>query len=142
MNIALSVQKRCKSFETDTKGRLFVDVSINWASNRYWQTIVPDTWKGNSADFTLSGKCYRPSNALVYIRDRSTHTIVCAAALRWVGCLLACLTSQQQASVSQGRVCSDNCTCCHTEIEVAGQTFHLTQSQYTDTRPTSPSADL
>ena len=52
-----------------------------------------------------------------------------------------CLTSQQQASVSQGRICSDNCTSCHTEIEVADQTFYLTRSQYTDTGPTSPSAD-
>ena len=52
-----------------------------------------------------------------------------------------CLTSQQQASVSQGRICTDNFTCCHTEIEVADQTFYLTQSQYTDTGPTSPSAD-
>ena len=58
-----------------------------------------------------------------------------------VGWLLACLTSQQHASVSQGRICSDNFTCCHTETEVADQTFHLTQSQYTDTGPTSPSAD-
>ena len=58
-----------------------------------------------------------------------------------VGWLLACLTSQQQASVSQGRICSDNFTCCHTEIEVADQTFYLTHSQYTDTGPTSPSAD-
>ena len=54
---------------------------------------------------------------------------------------VGCLTSQQQASVSQGRICSDNFTCCHTEIDVADQTFYLTQSQYTDTRPTSPSAD-
>ena len=44
-------------------------------------------------------------------------------------------------SVSQGRICSDNCTCCHTEIEVADQTFYLTQSLYTDTGPTSPSTD-
>ena len=58
-----------------------------------------------------------------------------------VGCLLACLTSQQHASVSQGRICSDNCTCCHTEVEVANQTFHLIKSQYTDIGPTSPSAD-
>ena len=58
------------------------------------------------------------------------------------GCLfVGCLTSQQHASVSQGRICSDNFTCCHTEIEVADPTFHLTQSQYTDTGPTSPSAD-
>ena len=34
-----------------------------------------------------------------------------------------------------------NFMCCHTEIEAADQTFHLTQSQYTDTGPTSPSAD-
>ena len=47
--------------------------------------------------------------------------------------LVGCLTSQQHASVSQGRICSDSFTCCHTEIEVADQTFHLTQSQYTDT---------
>ena len=55
--------------------------------------------------------------------------------------LVGCLTSQQQASVSQGRICEDNFTCCHTEIEVADPTFYLTQSQYTDTRPASPSAD-
>ena len=55
--------------------------------------------------------------------------------------LVGCLTSQQHASVSQGRICTDNFTCCHTEIEAADQTFHLTQSQYTDTGPTSPSAE-
>ena len=55
--------------------------------------------------------------------------------------LVGCLTSQQHASVSQGRICEDNFKCCHTEIEVADQTFYLTQSQYTDTRPTSSSAD-
>ena len=52
-----------------------------------------------------------------------------------------CLASQQHASVSQERICSDNFTCCHTETAVADQTFYLTQSQYTDTGPTSPSAD-
>ena len=51
------------------------------------------------------------------------------------------LYAQQHASVSQGRICADNCTHCHTEIEVADQTVYLTQSQYTDTGPTSPSAD-
>ena len=51
------------------------------------------------------------------------------------------LTSQQHASVSQGRICSDNFMCCHTDIEVAEQTLHLTQLQYTDTKPASPSAD-
>ena len=58
-------------------------------------------------------------------------------------CLLfvGCLTSQQHASVSQGRIRADDFTCCHTEIEVTDQTFYLTQSQYTDTGPTNPSAD-
>ena len=61
--------------------------------------------------------------------------------LQFVCLLVGCLTSQQQASVSQGRICSDNFTCCHTETEVADQTFYLTQSQYTDTGLTSPSTD-
>ena len=55
--------------------------------------------------------------------------------------LLACLTPQQHASVSQGRICLDKFTCCHTETKVADQTFYLIQSWYTDTGPTSPSAD-
>ena len=54
--------------------------------------------------------------------------------------VVGCLTSQH-VSVSQGQICSDNSMCCHTETEVADQSFNLTQSQYTDTGPTSPSAD-
>ena len=61
--------------------------------------------------------------------------------LRFVCLFVGRLTSQQHASVSQGRICADNFTCCHTETEVADSTFYLTQSQYTDTRPTSPSGD-
>ena len=57
------------------------------------------------------------------------------------GSFAGCLPSQQQASVSQVQICSDNFTCCYTEIEVADQTFYLTQSQYADIGPTSPSAD-
>ena len=62
-------------------------------------------------------------------------------ALQWrlVACLLACLTSQQHASVSQGQVRSDIYTCCHTERDVADQA--ISQSQHTDIGPTSPSAD-
>ena len=69
-------------------------------------------------------------------RDKRTLTLTVQ-----FGWLVGCVTSQQHASVSQGRICSDNFTCCHTEIEVADQTFHPTPSQYTDTGPTSPSAD-
>ena len=52
------------------------------------------------------------------------------------------LTSQQQAGVSRGRICSNNCTCRHTEIEVADRTSDLTYSRYTDIGPTSPTTDL
>ena len=72
---------------------------------------------------------------LSHLRDRRGSFV------QEVCLLVGCLTSQQQASVSQGRTCTDNSTCCHPEIEVADQTFYLTQSQYTDTGPTSPSAD-
>ena len=60
---------------------------------------------------------------------------------RYVCLFVGCLTSQQHASASSGRICSDNFTCCHTEIEVADPTLHLTQSQYTGTGPASPSTD-
>ena len=43
-------------------------------------------------------------------------------------------------SVSQGWICSGKFTCCHTETEVADQTFHLTKSVYRHGL-TSPSAD-
>ena len=66
---------------------------------------------------------------------------VCLCKRMRVCLFVGCLTSQQHASVSQGRICSDTFTCCHTETEAADQTFHLIQSQYTDTGPTSPSAD-
>ena len=60
---------------------------------------------------------------------------------RIVCLFVGCLTSQQHASASQGQICSDNFMCCHTEIEAADKTCHLTQSQYSDTGPTSPSTD-
>ena len=80
-------------------------------------------------------------NRVMLIDNRETKNNGRPRSKGFVCLLVGCLTSQQHASVSQGRVCSDNCTCCHTEIQVADQAFHLTQSQYTDTGPTSPSAD-
>ena len=54
--------------------------------------------------------------------------------------VLGCFTFQQHASISQGRICFDNCACCHTEKGVADQTCYLTKSQITDTGPASPNA--
>ena len=59
-------------------------------------------------------------------------------AVVFVGWLVGCLKSQQHAFGTQRRICLDNLTCCHIEIEVADQTFYLTQSQYTDTMPGGP----
>ena len=44
-------------------------------------------------------------------------------------------------SVQQGWICSDNFPCRHTDTEVAEQTCHLLQLQYTDTGQISPSSD-
>ena len=76
------------------------------------------------------------SLAFLYVSSCATFLIH----VKW-GLFVGCLTSQQQASVSLGRICLDKFTCFHTEIEVADQTFYIAQSQYTDTGPTSPSAD-
>ena len=55
--------------------------------------------------------------------------------------LVGRVTSPQRVGVSQGQICSDKCTCCHTETDAADQTCSLTRSQQTYTRPTSPSTD-
>ena len=72
----------------------------------------------------------------------AVHTLqLKSAQLVWCGTGHEELTSQKHASVSQGRICSDNCKRYCTEIEVADQTFYPIQLQHTDTGPTSSSAD-
>ena len=86
----------------------------------------------------LTLQCWAPGTVATRVSIRFEVARISHAG---VAVVVACFTSQQRANVSQGRVCSDNFTSCHGEIEVADQTFYLTQSQYTDTEPTSPSAD-
>ena len=76
-------------------------------------------------------------NIEIYPPHTAVHWACCPRGLCWLGAY----RPSKHASVSQGRICSDKFTCCHTEIEVADPTFYLTQSQYIDTGPTSPSAD-
>ena len=116
------------------------------------QTSIADNFprlEHSTTQFPVSlGKAHKPSAPSLCL---SKAALQMGSMLVWLNidcsqphrfCLLVgCLTSQQQASVSQGRIWSDNFTCCHTETEVADPTIYLTQSQYTDTRPTSPSAD-
>ena len=102
------------------------------------------TWKGCCYQ-TVSGKQLSSDTlvlCLMMALRTSSFSLTSFSPIDQQVCLfVGCLTSQQHASVSQGRICIDNFTCCHTEIQVADQTFHLTQSQYTDTRLISPSAD-
>ena len=95
-------------------------------------------WLGEVESLICNFSCYfcAAAGQIVWADPYLRHTFddVC-----W---LVGCLTSQQHAIESHGWICSDNLTCCHTETEIAEQTFHLTQSQYTDTGPTSPSTDL
>ena len=75
-------------------------------------------------------------------RTPSLYTLFLSHEARCCCCCLlvaGCLTSQQQASASQGRICKDNFTCCHTNRSCTSN--YLTLSQYTDTGPTSPSTD-
>ena len=38
---------------------------------------------------------------------------------------VVCSMPHQNASASQGQISSDNCMCCHTEIDFADQTFFI-----------------
>ena len=88
-------------------------------------------------DGAVTGK-NQGGGVCVHVNQR----LCCSRTLPMPKCLfVGCWTSQQHASVSQGRICSGNFACRRTETEVADQTFYLTQSQYTDTGPTSPSTD-
>ena len=118
----------CTSEEAKTTTVVAIPTSVNDTDARYCRTSL-------SIAHTPSS----PSQPATVSRDLATllmnkHDLV-------LFCFVGCLTSQQHASVFQGRICSDKFTCCHTEIQVEDQTFHLTQPQYTDTGPTSPSAD-
>ena len=69
--------------------------------------------------------------------ESAAHTCYLRCCLLFVGCL----TSQKHASVSQDRPAQTVLRAATLRWKLQAKTFHLTQSQYTDTGPTSPSAD-
>ena len=98
------------------------------------------TWSDRQYDLQCLSQCNSTHSCLT----RSAPDTRCMllgrqATIVWL--LVGCLTFQQHASVSQRRIGSGNCTYYRTNIEVADQTFHLTQSQYAYTGPTSPITD-
>ena len=95
----------------------------------------------------LRGRIVWTTSYAASVRQKLQITLVISFSLSKLAsccCLLlsGCLTSQQHATVSQGRTCEDNCSSCHTETEVADQTSYATQSQYADTGPTGPALTL
>ena len=101
--------------------------------------------------YSLSLLCLRYVTSA--LRCKSRRHVVCAQAKTWsihnlhachcarscdtcMYCLfVGCLTSHQHASVSQGRICSDKFTCCHTEIEVADLSTSPSHSILTPGQP-------
>ena len=85
------------------------------------------------------------------IKKKSTNSIVTDGRKQSEGLVIAAMASVVRvivcwlvavpATCISGTDLHRHFTCCHTEIEVADQTFYLTQSQYTDTGPTTPSTD-
>ena len=59
-----------------------------------------------------------------------------------VGASFGLLNVHATCRVYEGRLSGDNCTCCHSEIEVADQTCYLTQQQHIDPVSISPGTDL
>ena len=66
--------------------------------------------------------CQNPATSASTASQQQTGGIAGQQLLLLLLLLVGCLTSQQHASVSQGRSCSDSFTCCHTEIEIAEMT--------------------
>ena len=121
--------------QTDTADRYRRPLPQTVTADRYrrplQQTVTADRYS-RPLPQTVTADRYPPRH-----RKQAERNVK----LRLVGWLVGCLTSQQHATLAQGRICSGNFACCHTEIQVAEQSFHLTQPKYTDTGPTSPSAD-
>ena len=122
----------------------YESVSVPWLSCssmclRVGQTGEQETgWWGKETEIQRLAQHVVPSVHKLIKRDKQKHKLSSTFRKRgWWGKLVGCVMSQQHASVSQEGIYADKFTCCHTEIEVADQTFHLTQLQYTDTSPST-----
>ena len=120
------------------KPSFFVLLSFNFLS--FVRSFVLSFFLSFCLTFFLSfllGTSFIPSFSLTFLVSSSSPSPPPSPPLEVGG--LVSYTSQQHASVSQGRICPDNWKCCHTETEVSDRIFCFTHSKYTDTRSTSPS---
>ena len=81
-----------------------------------------------------SKPCFEPNLLYAACLTYTFHLIV--VVISW---LIWCPSSTH--SVSLGQIYSDKCTCSHTKMQVANQTWFLTPSQYTDTWMIIPGSD-
>ena len=117
--------QRTKLKETNSAGQSTFGF-MHWSNTRY---SLPYSTRSNTAPRV----CREPSSSKPTVQGR-VHLASCTGQIHETACpaahvltqhpgfvfvFVGCLTSQQQVSVSQGRSCTDNFTCCHTEIEVA-----------------------
>ena len=90
----------------------------------------------------LPTELFRPHTAsksgitCAVVRTIDSCTLVCRLFVSWS---LNSLTTYK--TYSEGRICSEKCTCCHIRIEATGHTCYLSQSRNTNTGPTSPNTD-
>ena len=138
----LGILQQMLSLREDSLSTCLHNSESNIDILRHYSTFLKFTFcSANWLTDTLTWQCNNTKIAYKTLNSHGGKGESSRYIWQLVGWLLGCLMSQQQVSVSKGRICSDNFTSCHTEIQVADPTFYLTQSQYTDTGLTSPSAD-
>ena len=90
-----------------------------------WRGLLRPTSQTNaSLKQTVTANAFTGRNISL---SSGSSSIVCL--------LVGCKTSQQHACISQGGICRDNCTCCHTEIEFADKTISSSHSTLTPDQP-------
>ena len=92
--------------------------------------------KANASRSTKAKNSHRPTD-----KEGLEGGLILQSAKLHCRCSLAARPPSNMLVYLKDRSAQTNCMCCHTQREDADQTFHFSQSQYTDAGPTSPSAD-
>ena len=102
------------------------DVSLLWVLRCYVGLTLGGALAGCLLLYTLAVHQSHAGHAAVHPSKSSSVVVL----------LAGCRSPQQQAAASQGRISSDKCRCCHTEIQVADLACCFTLSPDTDIGPT------
>ena len=80
-----------------------------------WRQFATQCGDSKNLELRVSMRSVVVVVVVVVVVAAAAVVVVVMVVILFVGCL----TSQQHASVPQGRICSDNFTCCHTEIKAS-----------------------